>query len=67
MERNTSEIADTSISDQMSPDDQKGQSPSQADTRTISLRTMDKSIFIWEEGEMLLMQKYAGQDCLDFD
>ena len=45
MEKNTSEIADTSNLDQMSPDNPKGQSLSQADTRTISLRTMDKSIF----------------------
>ena len=36
MERNTSEITDTSNQDQKSPDDQKGQSPRQEDT-SISL------------------------------
>ena len=53
MERNTSEITDTSNSDQMNSGDQKEQPLSQADTRTISPRTMDKSIFTQKEGEML--------------
>ena len=63
MERNTSEIADTSSSDQMSLDDQKGQLLSQADTKTIQPRTMDKPIFIVRRrGDVV----NAIRVCLDF-
>ena len=53
MERNILEISETSNQDQKSPNDPKGQSPSQTDTRTISHRHWITQSSLQEEGEML--------------